>query len=125
VLLATFAAVALLLSAVGLYAVLSYAVSLRRQEIGLRMALGASALRVRAMVLGQCLALAGAGIASGLAAAVALARLLQTELYQVSPTDPATYAAAPALLLAVSILAALLPTGRAARIDPGIALRHD
>jgi putative ABC transport system permease protein len=120
-----FAALALLLAAVGLYATISYTVSLSTHEIGIRMALGASADRVRAMILQQGMTLAIAGLFIGLAVAFALARLLKTQLYQISPNDPATYIAVPILLILVAALAAFLPTRRASRVDPVIALRHE
>jgi len=125
VLFTAFAALALLLAAVGLYAVISYTVSLSTHEIGIRMALGASASRVRNMILRQGMTLAGAGLAIGIAIAFTLARFLQSQLYQTSPTDPLTYIAVPILLIAVAALAAFLPTRRAARVDPVIALRHE
>jgi putative ABC transport system permease protein len=125
VLFSSFAALALLLAAVGLYATISYSVSLSTHEIGIRMALGASASRVRAMILRQGMTLAVAGLFIGIVVAFALARLLKTQLYQISPNDPATYTAVPILLILVAALAALLPTRRATRVDPVIALRHE
>jgi len=125
VLLGAFAAMALALAAVGLYGVLSYAVSLHTHEIGIRMALGASAGSVRLMIMRQGLAMAGAGLLAGGAAAVAVTRLLQSQLFQISPLDPATYAIVVSVLIAVAALAAFLPARRATRVDPVIALRHD
>jgi putative ABC transport system permease protein len=125
ILFTAFAVLALFLAAVGLYATISYTVSLSTHEIGIRMALGASAARVRAMILQQGMTLAIAGLFVGLAVAFALARLLKTQLYQVSPNDPATYIAVPILLILVAALAAFLPTRRATRVDPVIALRHE
>jgi putative ABC transport system permease protein len=125
VLFSCFAALALLLAAVGLYATISYSVSLGTHEIGIRMALGASASRVRAMILRQGMTLAVAGLFIGIAVAFALARLLKTQLYQISPHDPATYTAVPILLILVAALAAFLPARRATRVDPVIALRHE
>jgi ABC-type antimicrobial peptide transport system permease subunit len=125
VLFSCFAALALLLAAVGLYATISYSVSLSTHEIGIRMALGASASRVRAMILRQGMTLAAAGLFIGIVVAFALARLLKTQLYQISPNDPATYIAVPILLILVAALAAFLPTRRATRVDPVIALRHE
>ncbi len=119
------ALLALVLAAVGLYATLSYTVSLHTHEIGIRMALGASASRVRGMVLRQGLTLAGAGLLLGICGALALTRLLKTQLYQVSPLDPATFFTAPAVLFLVALLASYLPTRRATRVDPIIALRHE
>jgi putative ABC transport system permease protein len=120
-----FALLALVLAAVGLYATLSYTVSLHTHEIGIRMALGASAARVRNMVMRQGLTLAGAGLLIGLFGAFALTRLLKTQLYEISPLDPATYFTAPTVLLLVALLAAFLPTRRATRVDPIVALRHE
>jgi putative ABC transport system permease protein len=120
-----FAALALLLAAVGLYATISYSVSLSTHEIGIRMALGASVSRVRAMILRQGMTLAGAGLVIGLAVAFVLARLLKSQLYSISPSDPATYVAVPIVLILVAALAAFLPTRRATRVDPVVALRHE
>jgi len=125
VLFGAFAGLALALAAVGLYAALSFTVSLEAHEIGIRMALGASASSVRRMVMRQGMTLAGAGLAIGLGGALGLTQLLKTQLYQVSPTDPATYVEAPVVLLVVAGLAAFPPTRRATRVDPVIALRHE
>jgi putative ABC transport system permease protein len=125
VLLAVFSGLALLLAAVGLYAVLSYTVSLNRREIGIRIALGASASSIRGLVVRQGMALTGAGLMLGVLAALSLTRLLKTLLYQTSPMDPATYIAAPIVLMLVALLAAFLPTRRAIRVDPVDALRQD
>lgn len=125
VLLAVFSALALLLAAVGLYAVLSYTVSLNRREIGIRIALGASASSIRGFVMRQGLALTGAGLVLGILAALALTRLLKTLLYETSPMDPATYVAAPIVLALAALLATFLPTRRAIRVDPVDALRQD
>jgi putative ABC transport system permease protein len=125
VLFGAFATLALVLAAVGLYATLSYTVSLQTHEIGIRMALGATAARVRGGVLRQGLTLAGLGLALGIAAALGLTRLLAAQLYTVSPLDPAAYASAFVVLLAVALLAAFVPTRRATRVDPVIALRQE
>jgi putative ABC transport system permease protein len=125
VLFAVFAVLALTLAAVGLYAVLSYAVSLHKHEIGIRMALGASAASVRLMVLRQGMTLAAVGLAVGAVGAMALTRLLKSQLFQVSPMDPATYGAALGILVAVAALAAFVPAHRATRVDPVIALRSE
>jgi putative ABC transport system permease protein len=125
VLFTAFAALAVLLAAVGLYATISYTVSLSTHDIGIRMALGASASRVRAMILRQGMTLAAAGLCIGIVVAFALARLLKTQLYSVSPNDPVTYIAVPIVLILVAALAAFLPTRRATRVDPVIALRHE
>jgi putative ABC transport system permease protein len=123
-LLGAFAGMAALLAAVGLYGVLSYAVSTRRREIGVRLALGATAGRVQAMVLKESLRLVGIGLACGLVGALALTRLLRSLLFEVSATDPIVYAVLAAFLAAVALLASLLPARRAARVDPMKALRE-
>ncbi len=125
VLFSAFAVLALFLAAVGLYATISYSVSLGTHEIGIRLALGASASRVRAMILRQGMTLAGAGLVIGIVVAFALARLLKTQLYEISPNDPVTYIAVPIVLILVAALAAFLPTRRATRVDPVVALRHE
>ena len=125
ILLATFAAVALLLAAVGLYGVISHAVSQRTREIGIRMALGASRAAVVQMIVGRGLALAAAGIVAGLAAAAVIVRLFATLLFGVSATDLSTYAASGVLLLVVGALASYVPARRAMRVDPVIALRTE
>jgi predicted permease len=124
-LLAAFAGAALLLAALGIYGVVSYAVSRREREIGVRMALGAQAGDVLRMVLREGLSLSLFGVLCGVAAALALARLLAGFLYGVSPSDPATYAIVAFALTAVAALASLLPARRAARVDPAISLRAE
>jgi putative ABC transport system permease protein len=125
VLFGAFAVLALVLAAVGLYATLSYTVSLHTHEIGVRMALGASASRVRGMVIRQGLALAGTGLFTGILAALALTRLLKAQLYGISPMDPVSYFVVPVVLMLVALLAASEPTRRATRVDPIVALRHE
>jgi putative ABC transport system permease protein len=125
VLLTVFSALALLLAAVGLYGVLSYAVSLRTHEIGIRMALGASARQVQAMVMRQGLMLTGLGLSCGILAALALTRLLTTQLYHVSPSDPRTFIAVTAILLCVAVVAAFIPARRATQVEPLTALREE
>jgi putative ABC transport system permease protein len=122
-LLSGFAILALFLAAIGLYGVLAGSVSQRTAEIGVRIAVGADAADVMRMVLGQAARLAGAGVLIGLAAALALTRLMRGLLYEVSATDPPTFAAVGLTLLAVSLLASYLPARRAARVDPVTALR--
>ena len=118
-----FAALALALSSVGLYSVIAFAVAQRTSEIGIRMALGAQARQVIAMVMRSGLRLVGVGLVMGLAAAAGAARLIQTLLFQVQPLDPWIYAAVAVLFAAVASLACLVPSLRAARIDPLLALR--
>src|SRR6185312_6736709 len=124
-LLGVFATVALLLSAIGTYGVLAYTVTERRREIGIRMALGASAHGVLVMVLRQGLTLAVAGLAIGLGAAAALTRVASTLLFGVKPTDPLTFAAVGAFMLLVAAAASIIPARRATRVDPLVALRAD
>jgi predicted permease len=123
ILFAAFAAMALALAAVGLYAVLSYTASLRTHEIGIRMALGASAGSVRRMLMRQGVGLAGVGLCAGMMAALGLTQLLKAQLFEISPMDPLTYIATPVALMAVAALAAFVPARRATRVDPVIALR--
>jgi predicted permease len=122
-LLGAFAAIALVLAAVGIYGVLAYLVSRRTHEIGIRMAIGADRAEVMKLILGHGLRLTGVGLATGLAGALALARLLQTVLYEVRSTDPGTYAVVILVLLAAALLASALPALRAMRVDPVTALR--
>jgi ABC-type antimicrobial peptide transport system permease subunit len=122
-LLATFAAVALALAAIGIYGVLSYAVSRRAREIGVRIALGARRADVLRMVLGHAVLLAGLGALGGVGAALATSRVLETLLFGTSPTDVATFALVPMMLVAVAVVAAYLPARRATLVDPMIALR--
>jgi putative ABC transport system permease protein len=125
VLLGAASGIALLLGMVGVYGVISYVVSQRTREIGVRMALGASASSVRRMVVGQGLALAGAGVALGLAAAVAMSSVMSSLLYGVSATDPLTYAAVAVALTAVAALASWVPAHRAAGVEPSTVLGVD
>jgi predicted permease len=117
--------VALLLGVVGLYGVVSYAVSRRTREIGVRIALGADSGKVSTMVVAQGAKLAALGIAIGLVAAAALTRLMASLLYGVEPTDPATFAMVGALLMSVAVAASYVPARRAARMDPLEALRSE
>ena len=123
VLMATLAAAGLLLAALGLYGVLAYTVGQRTGEIGLRLALGARPRDVLRMVVREGVGLVVMGLALGIAGALALTRLLVSSLYEVSPTDPTTFAAVPAVLVAAALLACWLPARRATRIDPMVALR--
>ena len=124
-LLACFAGLALLLAAVGIYAVMSYAVSMRTREIGIRKALGAQSWQILGMVMGRGLALTGAGLAVGCLAAAWGAQLLTSQLYNVAPTDSATFAASCLLLLAVAATACYVPARRATRVAAVTALRHE
>jgi putative ABC transport system permease protein len=125
VLLGIFAGVALLLAAIGLYGVLAYSVSQRTREIGIRMALGASSSQLVRAVVRDGLGLILAGILGGLAASLALTRLLRSLLYHISPTDPLTLIAVCTLLLVVGLLASWLPARRAAAVDPVGSLRME
>jgi ABC-type antimicrobial peptide transport system permease subunit len=125
VLIASAASAALLLAAVGLYAVVSYVVARRTNEIGVRMALGAQASHVAGLVVGGSVKLALAGAAVGILAALGASRVLRNLLYGVEPTHPAAYVAAAVLLGAVAALAAYLPARRATRVNPVEALRHE
>jgi putative ABC transport system permease protein len=120
-----FAILALSLAALGIYSVLSYAISRRTQEIGIRMALGATGHAVILLILSQALTRILAGIAAGCIFALALTRLLRTMLYAVSPTDPAVFCGVAALLTSVALIASYVPARRASRADPLTALRHE
>ena len=119
------AALAVLLSCIGLYGLMAYHVSRRTGEIGVRMALGAQAADVARSILREALVLAGFGIAIGLPAAFAVTRLIHGQLYGVRPNDPATFAIGTVTLVAVAFGAAWLPARRAARVDPIVALRSE
>src|SRR5215213_7200778 len=124
-LLATFAGLALFLSALGIYGVLAYDVSQRTREIGVRSAIGASRGQIATLILRQGLWKGGIGIVVGLVGAALLSRSMTTLLFDVRPTDPSVYAAVSFVLIAVALLASYLPARRAARIDPLIALRDE
>ena len=119
------AGVALFLGAVGIYGVISYAVSERTGEIGVRMALGARAAEVSRMIVRQGGTVVLVGLAIGLIGALALTRVMEVFLFNVSPTDPSTYAGVVVFLLGVGSLATCLPARRAAGVDPVAALRAD
>jgi predicted permease len=120
-----FGALATLLAVVGLYAVTAYSVARRVQEIGVRMALGAQRRNVLALVLREGMILTAVGVGLGLGVALALTRILRGLLFEITPTDPATFVSTALLLGVVALLACYLPARRAARIDPMVALRHE
>jgi ABC-type antimicrobial peptide transport system permease subunit len=125
-LMASFAVLALTLAGVGVYGVMSYAVEQRRREIGIRLALGAQTSDVLRLMVRQGMTLAGAGLVIGVAAALALAKLMtgfSSLLFGVKATDPATYALISLLLLAVALLAAIVPARRATKVDPMVTIR--
>jgi len=124
-LLGLFAAVALLLAAVGIYGVMSYAISRRTHEIGIRISLGATRASVLRMVLRQGMMQALAGAAAGVAGALLLSRLMGRMLYGVTPTDPLTFGTVTMLLGLAALLAICVPARKATRIEPTVALRHD
>jgi putative ABC transport system permease protein len=120
-----FGGLALLLAAIGLYGVISYNVARRRNEIGIRVALGAEQGSIRRLVLGEVALLVCAGLAAGVAGSLAAAHLISAFLFGLTPADPATLALATALLAAVAVLAGYLPARRASRIYPMLALREE
>jgi putative ABC transport system permease protein len=124
-LLGTFAAIALFLAAVGLYGVVAYSVQQRTREIGLRMAIGAAPNDVLRMIVGGAMKLAIIGVVLGLAGAAAFARLAATLLFQITPSDPASYGATSAALFAVAMIACYTPARRAMRVDPMAALQTE
>jgi putative ABC transport system permease protein len=125
ILVSAFAGLALLLAAVGAYGVISYSVAERTQEIGVRMALGATRMRIVSLVVGQGFRLGFVGIAIGLVGAFALTRLIAALLFEISPTDTVTFVLVAGFLFAVSLLASYLPARRATRVDPMRALRFE
>jgi ABC-type antimicrobial peptide transport system permease subunit len=125
---ATFAVTALFLAVVGVYGVVTYSVSLRTPEIGLRLAMGAQRAQVMRMILGGGMRLVAIGLAAGLGGAVVLSRVIQSQLlpllFETTPFDAVSYAVTAATLLAVAMLACVVPARRAMRVDPIVALRQ-
>jgi len=122
-LMSLFSAVSLALASAGIFGVLAYAVAQRANEIGIRLALGASSSHVLRLVVGQGLVLAAIGTTAGVAGALAFSRVLAGLLYEVTPRDPAVFVAIPLLVFAVALLASWIPTSRALKVDPASALR--
>ncbi len=125
VLFLTFAAIALLLASLGLYAVIAYSVGQRTQEFGVRIAVGATARDILKLVFLQGMIPLGIGLAAGLAASVAVNRILKSQLVHVSPADPIALAVASATLIVAATFGCLIPARRAMRVDPIAALRHE
>jgi len=122
---AVFAALAAALAMLGLYAVMAHSVARRKREIGIRMAMGAAPVRIRLMVLRELLWILAAGLAAGVPAALALARYVQSQLYEVRVNDPMVIATVVVLLCLTSLAAGFLPARRAARVSPMDALRYE
>ena len=120
-----FAALALILAAVGIYGVMSHIVAQQTHEIGVRMALGADSKDVLKLILGKGLMMTIIGVSIGIGGALGLSRFLSGLLYGVKPTDPLTYIAVSLILIAVALLACYIPARRAARVDPMVALRFE
>ena len=120
-----FAVTAALLGGFGLYGVIAYSVSQRTREIGIRMALGAQVGTVRLLIIKQAILIATVGVAVGLGVALISTRLLTTQLYGISPSDPVTLITAATVLMGVALLACYIPARRATKVDPLIALRYE
>ena len=124
-LMGVFSIVALIIAALGIYGVMAYTVAQRTREIGIRMALGAARADVQRLVLGHALQLTFLGSGLGLALAYALTRFMQSQLFGIRPDDPPTFVTVTLILAVSSAAAAWLPTARAVRVDPVVALRHE
>jgi len=124
-LLTTFAVLALMLAAIGVYSVMSYSIAQRTHEVGVRMALGAQPWHVLKMILGQGLKLVLVGVVIGVTTAFAVTRVISNLLFGVTATDPLIFVGVPLLLIAVAMLASYFPARRALKVDPIIALRHE
>jgi putative ABC transport system permease protein len=124
-LLVAFAAVALLLAAIGLFGVISYTVTQRTHELGLRAALGASSWNLLELVVKHGLGLTAIGLVIGMAGSIALTHLMKSLLFEVSPRDPLSLALAALVLALVAVIASLIPASRATRVDPMVALRYE
>jgi putative ABC transport system permease protein len=125
ILLSVFAMIALLLSSIGIYGVLSYVVAQRTREIGIRIALGAQRSVVMRLMLGEGMRMALVGVAIGVALALGLTRLMTSQLYAVSATDPITFTGVAVILIGVALFACYIPARRAMRVDPMVALRYE
>jgi putative ABC transport system permease protein len=125
ILLSAFAALALVLSCIGIYGVISHLVGQRTHEIGVRMALGAQPVHVMRLILGEGVRMALVGVITGIIAALALTRLIASQLFGVTSHDPLTFAAVAILLTVVALLACYVPARRAVRVDPLVALRYE
>jgi ABC-type antimicrobial peptide transport system permease subunit len=123
--LGAFALAATILAAIGIYGVVAYAVAQRTREIGIRMALGATSREIIQSVGRQAVALIATGLVFGLAGSLAVTRLIASQLWGVTPTDPATFAGVTLLLVLVALMACFIPARRAMRVDPTVALRSE
>jgi ABC-type antimicrobial peptide transport system permease subunit len=125
VLTAALAALALLLATVGIYSIMSYTVSQRTSEIGIRMSLGAEARDIMRLIIGQALRLVGVGLLAGVVIALTATRVMTSLLYGVTATDPITFVSICAIIGTIALIASYMPAARAARVDPLVAIRYD